>query len=253
MEVAGVLQESPEERRLLEDKIRLDKHMYAKRGQGQAIGKLKVLRLAKMIKDKAKRRGRNIQKVKLGSKVKTLIGDPSILKHLGKYLEDKHLDSMIAKLKSKLKHRKPKADKIAPSKASRNESALARARQPPIGFTRPKRDLKGKLAAFNYLPGPTGPFGGIPPMMMNPLHMHPPLKITINRVPDKSFASKMDPVVLQEVNLKTHYQELQKIKQEMTNALGTVSKLDDTVRMTMLNNKEELGRQIRKLNNVSRL
>lgn len=214
------------ERQLLDDIIRLKKHDYkTKSNPGQR--KLKLLKIASMIQRKAKKRGRDIRKVTLGDHVKSILGYSDIKSHLSRYLQDKHLKQKIRKLKHKFNHK----NLSTIHRKSDLSPALMNLPRPSIHPS--KRRLQEELAQFNYLPGPAGPFGGIPPMMMSPIHMHPPLNITVNRIPDKSFANKMQPLVLQTIDLNNHLEQLDKLKKELESTLIRADGFHDDVKKTL--------------------
>lgn len=209
----------PMDRKLIDDVINVNNAQYRYKGPDSKLQKqLRLFKLANSIKRKAKRRGLRIKKVSLGHNVKNIVGDRNISKHLSDYLEDKNLKSRILKLSRRLKTKDKYTGNKGAITPNNKKLETPKGALPSPTLKKHRRHLNNELAKFDYLPGPAGPFGGIPPMMMNPIHMHPPLNITVNRVPDKSYSKHIHPLELQKIDLNGHKEQLNELKNELNKA-----------------------------------
>lgn len=256
------------ERRLMEDEFKIDPKTYGLHAKLTAKQKkLKLLTIAKRILDKANKRGLSIDKVSVGSNVKTVFNNKNIVSDLSRYLNDKHLNKKIRKLRKGMKSRPvQKLSKTQKSQLDNLNSAISGSISDKpegqgsgtTGYTQgtgrsndfgplTDRMLPGKnpvssvtgigkssgQMSFSYLPGFGGPFGGMPPTMMGPVHMHPPVNLTVNRIPDPNPHARLNPLELQRANLREQTSELKGIHSKLLELDNNLDSLGQDVDLNL--------------------
>lgn len=273
----------PPERQLYDDVYDIKSKKYSMANKlTNPERKLRFLKIVKDILQKAKKSGRQIKKVIVGSDLKNLFKNKNLTQDMGKFLNDRKLSQKIRKLQDTIKKQKKKQKRLQrrlkdKQKIKKLNEELKKMRR-DLKLTKKRRlmDLgaaggatgggatggatggaagglggggaEGDAAAgatmkFSYQPGFGGPFGGMPPMMMGSVNMHPPVNVTVNRIPDPNPNAKLNPLEIQKANLETQNIELKDVQSK----LGVLDNMLDGIDQDMSLNLDDKNTKIMQL------
>ena len=262
------------QRVLYDDVYNIHKEDYANQAKmSDKERKLQFLNIIHTILNKARKRKRKIKKVIIGTNLKSTFNNENLMKDMIKYLNDDHLDKRIRKLKQSIKKDKLKQKQRQILKQMKEAERMNRvlrkklkeAQSKKIKRKKPARSLPlkkgmvptGAMGAmgkpptdpstmkFNYLPGFGGPFGGMPPMMMGSVNMHPPVNVTVNRIPNPNPNAKLNPLEIQKANLQSQNKELKDVQSK----LGVLDNMLDGIDQDISLNLNDKETKIMQLNN----
>lgn len=239
---------SDKERILLDDIIPID---FKKYGLNKTLTplerKYKLVKIAATILKKAKKRGVDIKKVSIGSRLLHVFKNPNLTKELSKYLNDGHVNKKLKTLKKKLKaerktRQKAKTAKpVVPQTPIANQSAQdPRLAQSMFSQMQPQALMPypGAFPSFDprqlnipYTSGLGGPLGGMPPMMLNSVNMHGPMNVVVNRLNDPNIRPSLNPLEIEHNNLEEQYSGLEKLEHKLSRINDDIGDINKDIEM----------------------
>lgn len=182
--------------------------------------RLRLMKVAKSIRKNAKKKQMNVKRLRIGKNVRKLFQNENVANDLAKYLADPKLDSRIHKEQKKIEELSPKPEPSPqPKKKARKLKVRLTENEIPNELLPPR-----ELPEFKYMPGVAGaPF---PSYFMNGPHHHPPMKITVNSLPNPNPRAALNPFEVQHISLKKQVRELTGISAQL-DKLGSELRLMD--------------------------
>ena len=274
--------QSQPERRLYDDVYDIKSKKYSISDKlTKPERKLNFLKIVKDILKKAKKKGRTISKVVVGSNLKNVFKNKNLTQDMGKFLNDRRLSQKIKNLQKSIRKEKRKKKKLARRlkdkqkikklndelKKMKNDLRLSKRQKKRrlmgdslgaaggagagagatggVGGAGAEAGAGGEGATmkFQYMPGFGGPFGGMPPMMMGSVNMHPPVNVTVNRIPDPNPNAKLNPLEIQKANLESQNIELKDVQSK----LGVLDNMLDGIDQDMSLNLDDKNTKIMQL------
>ena len=205
----------------------------------------KLMNLAASIKAHADQKGMKIRRLRVGKNLRKVFEGVEPSKMLEKFINDPKLESKIQiarkTLQKKQKEQKPAA--LKPAERTESSPAQPAFSDPSFGqnggflpnFAPPQRMLPENQLA----PGIAGsPF---PSFLMNGPHYEPPMKITVNSLPDQNPRARLSPSEIQLSNIRKQTRDLEGLYRQFEDLSQEISSLDNEMESSV---EENYGRAL---------
>lgn len=203
-----------------------------------------IKKLADQIRKNAVKDDLSIKKLSVGENVEKLLGR-SNLKKLKNYIENGVLSISSPSLKI------DNSSDVKQIVARKTVEQVEGIHYPVENDFRPSArkmsygsgGRKGK-SVFSYLPGFGGPFGGMPPLMLNPVHFHPNISVTVKRDLDYENANTAG-VQHRALRMREQVDDLSDINVELASLEGHFDTVDNVIH-------DDIGAQVDEMDFIDR-
>lgn len=203
------------------------------KGLAKARLRLKLMKVAKSIRKNAKKERMNVKRLKVGKNVRKLFQNENVAKDLARFLADPKLDSRIHKAEEKIEALSPKPDPASkPKKRKARKLGVRHIESNPVI---PNEVLPPRaMPQMQYMPGVAGaPF---PSYFMNGPHHHPPMKITVNSLPNPNPRAALNPFEVQHIGLQKQVRELTGISAQLDKLGSELRMMDNEMEASLDDN-----------------
>lgn len=202
-----------------------------------------LISLLERIKQDALKKPKMIKRVTVGKNVRELFKTANISPNITQYINSESTLVNLPLLQKKQEYIKEKKRerKLRDTWDNSNRTTLTHRKRALVGpNVSEMTGSKEENPSFSYLPGLGGPFAGMPPLMMNPVHFHPDTTVSLNRTDstEHNFHSAQEYRMLK---MREQATDLSDIDLGLSSLEGLVDMIHNRIKDRIGDNIEKLG------------